>query len=121
MNLTWRGQPLDEHADFLVVTNNYRAYGGGHFPALAADKVVVDAPDETREALAHFLAAQPSLKRGGRVVVLAHPAGPGRGDAVRVRQQGRGAPEGHAPGDPGQGQRRRFVAVRAEAMVEALR
>ena len=61
VNLTWRGQPLDERADFLVVTNNYRAYGGGHFPALAADKVVVDAPDETREALAHFLAAQPSL------------------------------------------------------------
>ncbi len=61
VNLTWRGQPLDERADFLVVTNNYRAYGGGHFPALAADKVVVDAPDETREAVAHFLAAQPSL------------------------------------------------------------
>ncbi|MET0209201.1 MAG: bifunctional 2',3'-cyclic-nucleotide 2'-phosphodiesterase/3'-nucleotidase [Burkholderiaceae bacterium] len=59
--LTWRGQPLDERADFLVVTNNYRAYGGGHFPALGADKVVVDAPDETREALAHYLAAQPSL------------------------------------------------------------
>lgn len=61
VNLTWRGQPLDERADFLVVTNNYRAYGGGHFPALTADKVVVDAPDETREALAHFLAAQASL------------------------------------------------------------
>lgn len=61
VNLSWRGQPLDERADFLVVTNNYRAYGGGHFPALAADKVVVDAPDETREAVAHFLAAQPSL------------------------------------------------------------
>lgn len=61
VDLTWRGKPLDEQASFLVVTNNYRAYGGGHFPALAADKVVVDAPDETREAVAHFLAAQPSL------------------------------------------------------------
>jgi len=61
VGLSWRGQPLDERAEFLVVTNNYRAYGGGHFPALGADKVVVDAPDETREAVAHFLAAQPSL------------------------------------------------------------
>lgn len=61
VDLTWHGQPMDERAEFLVVTNNYRAYGGGHFPALGADKVVVDAPDETREAVAHFLAAQPSL------------------------------------------------------------
>ena len=63
--LTWRGQPLDDSATFLVVTNNYRAYGGGHFPALGADKVVVDAPDETREALARDLAAQPSADQGG--------------------------------------------------------
>ncbi|WP_343629800.1 bifunctional 2',3'-cyclic-nucleotide 2'-phosphodiesterase/3'-nucleotidase [Roseateles sp.] len=61
VDLSWRGQPLDERADFLVVTNNYRAFGGGHFPALGSDKVAVDAPDETREAVAHFLAAQSSL------------------------------------------------------------
>jgi 2',3'-cyclic-nucleotide 2'-phosphodiesterase / 3'-nucleotidase len=59
VDLRWRGQPLDDAAEFLVVTNNYRAFGGGHFPALGADKVVVDAPDETREALAHYLAAAP--------------------------------------------------------------
>jgi 2',3'-cyclic-nucleotide 2'-phosphodiesterase / 3'-nucleotidase len=65
VNLTWRGQPLADQAEFLVVTNNYRAYGGGHFPALGADKVVVDAPDETREALARDLASQPSADQGG--------------------------------------------------------
>lgn len=54
--LRWQGRPLDDAAEFLVVSNNYRAYGGGHFPHLGADKVVVDAPDETREALAHYLA-----------------------------------------------------------------
>ncbi len=59
VDLRWRGQPLDDVAEFLVVTNNYRAFGGGHFPALGADKVVVDAPDETREALAHYLASAP--------------------------------------------------------------
>ncbi|OWQ90767.1 2',3'-cyclic-nucleotide 2'-phosphodiesterase [Roseateles aquatilis] len=61
VDLSWQGRPLDDKTDFLVVTNNYRAFGGGHFPALGADKIAVDAPDETREALAHFLAAQPSL------------------------------------------------------------
>lgn len=65
VSLTWRGQPLEDKAEFLVVTNNYRAYGGGHFPALGADKVVVDAPDETREALARDLASQPSADKGG--------------------------------------------------------
>ncbi|SEL67138.1 2',3'-cyclic-nucleotide 2'-phosphodiesterase / 3'-nucleotidase [Roseateles sp. YR242] len=65
VDLSWKGQPLDDQAAFLVVTNNYRAYGGGHFPALAADKVVVDAPDETREALARDLASQPSADEGG--------------------------------------------------------
>lgn len=64
VDLTWRGQPLDDRAEFLVVTNNYRAYGGGHFPGLGADKVVVDAPDETREALAHFLASAPRTTTG---------------------------------------------------------
>jgi 2',3'-cyclic-nucleotide 2'-phosphodiesterase/3'-nucleotidase len=60
VDLRWQGRPLDDAAEFLVVTNNYRAYGGGHFPGLGADKVVVDAPDETREALAHHLAAPPA-------------------------------------------------------------
>lgn len=54
--LRWRGQPLDDEGEFLVVTNSYRAAGGGHFPHLGADRLVIDAPDETREALAAFLA-----------------------------------------------------------------
>ncbi|MEJ6004464.1 bifunctional 2',3'-cyclic-nucleotide 2'-phosphodiesterase/3'-nucleotidase [Paucibacter sp. AS339] len=56
VDLRYQGQPLDETASFLVVTNNYRANGGGGFPGLNASKIVVDAPDETRQAVAQFLA-----------------------------------------------------------------
>jgi 2',3'-cyclic-nucleotide 2'-phosphodiesterase/3'-nucleotidase len=55
VNLQYQGKPLDETAQFLVVTNSYRANGGGNFPGLNAAKIVLDAPDETRQALAHFL------------------------------------------------------------------
>jgi 2',3'-cyclic-nucleotide 2'-phosphodiesterase / 3'-nucleotidase len=54
-NLRYNGQPIDDKAQFVVATNNYRAYGGGNFPALGADKVILDAPDENREALVQYL------------------------------------------------------------------
>jgi 2',3'-cyclic-nucleotide 2'-phosphodiesterase / 3'-nucleotidase len=56
-NLRYNGQPIDDKAQFVVATNNYRAYGGGNFPALGADKVILDAPDENREALVQYLQA----------------------------------------------------------------
>ncbi|QPF73718.1 bifunctional 2',3'-cyclic-nucleotide 2'-phosphodiesterase/3'-nucleotidase [Roseateles sp. DAIF2] len=56
VNLRYRGKPVDPGAEFLVVTNNYRASGGGNFPALGGERIVVDAPDENREALAQYLA-----------------------------------------------------------------
>ena len=55
--LRYQGRPLDLAAEFLVVTNNYRASGGGNFPGLSADKIVIDAPDENREAVVQYLAA----------------------------------------------------------------
>jgi 2',3'-cyclic-nucleotide 2'-phosphodiesterase / 3'-nucleotidase len=54
-NLRYNGQPIDEKAQFIVATNNYRAFGGGNFPALSADKVILDAPEENREALVQYL------------------------------------------------------------------
>jgi len=60
VELRYQGQPVDEKADFLVVTNNYRASGGGGFPGLSGERIVIDAPDENREALAQYLA---SVKR----------------------------------------------------------
>ncbi|MBB4844009.1 2',3'-cyclic-nucleotide 2'-phosphodiesterase/3'-nucleotidase [Paucibacter oligotrophus] len=55
-NLRFRGQPLDAQAEFLVATNNYRASGGGNFPGLGASQIVIDSPDENRQALASYLA-----------------------------------------------------------------
>lgn len=55
------GKPLDDKAEFLVVTSNYRAAGGGNFPGVNASKIVIDSPDETREAVAAYLAAQPKF------------------------------------------------------------
>ncbi|MBS7807042.1 bifunctional 2',3'-cyclic-nucleotide 2'-phosphodiesterase/3'-nucleotidase [Variovorax sp. PCZ-1] len=65
-NLRFNGQPIDLSAKFVVATNNYRAYGGGNFPALGADKVILDAPEENREALVEYL-RDGSKAAGGKV------------------------------------------------------
>ncbi|MBI5256715.1 MAG: bifunctional 2',3'-cyclic-nucleotide 2'-phosphodiesterase/3'-nucleotidase [Burkholderiales bacterium] len=57
-NLRHNGQPVDDAAWFIVVTNNYRASGGGNFPGLDGSSIVLDAPDENREALSRYLVAQ---------------------------------------------------------------
>lgn len=51
------GRPVQDEDEFLVVTNSYRAAGGGNFPGLGSARIVVDAPDENRQALLQFLAA----------------------------------------------------------------
>jgi len=58
VDLRFQGEALDERAEFLVVTNNYRANGGGNFPALDGSRTVLDAPDENREVLLQYLRAQ---------------------------------------------------------------
>src|SRR5207344_2195397 len=55
VDLRFDGRPIDEAAKFIVATNNYRASGGGNFPALDGNNIVVDAPDENREALVQYL------------------------------------------------------------------
>ncbi len=53
--LQWMGKPLDDAAFFAVVTNNYRASGGGNFPGLDGSQVILDAPDENRQVLLRYL------------------------------------------------------------------
>jgi 2',3'-cyclic-nucleotide 2'-phosphodiesterase / 3'-nucleotidase len=62
VDLRFEGRPLDDKAEFLVVTNNYRASGGGAFPALDGSTVVLSAPDENREALLQYLQAQKTVQ-----------------------------------------------------------
>ena len=57
VELQYQGKPVADDAEFLVVTNNYRASGGGNFPGLDGSNIVLDAPDENREALVQYLQA----------------------------------------------------------------
>ena len=52
--LTYHGKPVTPEQPFIVVTNNYRASGGGHFPGLDGSNIVLDA-DGTREIVSQWL------------------------------------------------------------------
>jgi 2',3'-cyclic-nucleotide 2'-phosphodiesterase/3'-nucleotidase len=54
VDLRHEGRPLDDQALFIVVTNSYRASGGGNFPGLDGTRIVMDAPDENRDALVQY-------------------------------------------------------------------
>ena len=63
-NLRFDGAPLRPEARFLVATNNYRAFGGGNFPNLTPERVVLDAPEETQHILAEYLTLVEFLSPG---------------------------------------------------------
>jgi 2',3'-cyclic-nucleotide 2'-phosphodiesterase/3'-nucleotidase len=75
IDLRFQDQPVDDQARFVVVTNNYRASGGGNFPGLDGSNVVVDAPDENRAALVQYLQSvqrvDPSADGNWRVQAVA--------------------------------------------------
>jgi 2',3'-cyclic-nucleotide 2'-phosphodiesterase/3'-nucleotidase len=54
-SLTYKGKPIAPSEPFVIVTNNYRASGGGHFPGLDGSNIVLAAPDGTREILAQWI------------------------------------------------------------------
>ena len=66
-NLRYQGQPVQPDAQFIVATNNYRAYGGGNFPGLNASKVVLEAPDENRQVLIEYLRMMDTLSANKQV------------------------------------------------------
>ena len=66
-DLRIRGAPLDPNQTFLVVTNSYRAGGGGGFPGCDGRHVVIEAPDSNRDVLLRYVAAgkPPASKADG--------------------------------------------------------
>lgn len=60
LDLRFRGAPIDEAAEFLIATNNYRASGGGNFPGTRTT-IVLEAPDLVRDVLVRHVVAERSV------------------------------------------------------------
>ena len=60
-NLMFDGKPIDPAAKFVVATNNYRASGGGNFPGLDGSNIILQAPDETRQAIIQYFQEQKTV------------------------------------------------------------
>lgn len=54
-NLQYNGNPINPEQEFVVVTNNYRAGGGGNFPGIKESQLVVDSADENRQILMDYI------------------------------------------------------------------
>jgi 2',3'-cyclic-nucleotide 2'-phosphodiesterase / 3'-nucleotidase len=55
VSLRHGGRPVDPAQRFVVVTNNYRAGGGGKFPGLDGGNVVLEAPDLNRDVVVRYV------------------------------------------------------------------
>ncbi|MBO8163847.1 MAG: bifunctional 2',3'-cyclic-nucleotide 2'-phosphodiesterase/3'-nucleotidase [Brevibacillus sp.] len=60
-NLAYNGRPVEDDQKFIVVTNNYRAGGGGNFPGLDGSNIVIDSPDESRQIVINYLMAEKTI------------------------------------------------------------
>jgi len=62
-DLRYHGKPIVGTQPFIVVTNNYRASGGGHFPGLDGSNIVLSAPDANRDVLIDWVREHKHLTR----------------------------------------------------------
>ncbi len=53
--LSYRGRPVLAEDRFVMAVNNYRAFGGGPYPALPEDRLIHSAGQPVRDVLADFL------------------------------------------------------------------
>jgi len=54
-DLCYKGQPIPLNQDFALVTNNFRAYGGGNFPGGNPANIILEAPDESRQVILRYI------------------------------------------------------------------
>ena len=62
-DLRYQDKPVRDEQPFIVVTNNYRASGGGKFPGLDGSNIVLSAPDSNRDVLIDFVRAAGDITR----------------------------------------------------------
>ena len=62
-DLRFDGAPVRDDQPFIVVTNNYRASGGGHFPGLDGNNIILSAPDANRDVLIAYIRRAGELTR----------------------------------------------------------
>jgi 2',3'-cyclic-nucleotide 2'-phosphodiesterase/3'-nucleotidase len=67
-SLTFRGAPVDPSQPFLVVTNNYRASGGGSFPGCDGTTLVVEAQIPNRDVLLKYVESKKEIAPTSRGV-----------------------------------------------------
>ena len=60
-DLTFNGAPVDPQQLFLVVTNNYRASGGGQFAGCDGTSVAIEAPDANRDVVLKYIARRAEI------------------------------------------------------------
>lgn len=76
-DLMFQGKPIDDNQEFLVVTNNYRANGGGAVPGLDGTTIVYQSPDTVQSAIIEYIRAkgmvEPSTDNSFRIAPM--PAG----------------------------------------------
>ncbi|MCW8334611.1 2',3'-cyclic-nucleotide 2'-phosphodiesterase [Vibrio sp. SCSIO 43135] len=54
VGLTYQGKPIEMNQDFIIATNNYRAYSN-KFPGTGSEFVAFDSPDENRSVIAAYI------------------------------------------------------------------
>ncbi|WP_394243619.1 bifunctional 2',3'-cyclic-nucleotide 2'-phosphodiesterase/3'-nucleotidase [Vibrio astriarenae] len=54
VNLTFQGKPIDTKQDFIIATNNYRAFSNA-FPGTGEEFIAFEAPDENRTVLSNYI------------------------------------------------------------------
>ncbi len=62
-DLAYHGKPVSPTQRFIVVTNNYRASGGGRFPGLDGSNIVLSAPDANRDVLIQWVRERKHVTR----------------------------------------------------------
>lgn len=62
-DLRYKDEPVKPDQPFIVVTNNYRASGGGGFPGLNGSNIVLSAPDANRDVLIDYVRSAREITR----------------------------------------------------------